>query len=422
MDYRALEDQISSDKLLSTSAPQVHWGRPSVVRCSPRWPISITHDEEKNEVLSLIEPRSNILFVESPRLLSREVKHPHLPSTGILWSPFLLRPEPPREEPSSGRRQSWCSRSKFLHHLEEEKMLETGETKFSLDNSPLQLIDDSRSKTYRCAICFQDKTELELGWVICDNHPDRRFCVTCLRTYYKFQIEDGEVLRVVCPDFDCEREILEDELISYLTPDLVQKYHKFRELRLIQLSKNTRFCSTKDCEGYMVGSLMNRKLCCKQKLYCKQCNIGHCFKCGNEWHGYFSRCDRGTDASFALWSFGKAICKCPECKARIWKDGGCNHMTCRYCKHEFCWICKGKYTYRHFNTWNIWGCPGMDNRAAFIRCPSCFPPWFNRCLILLCVPIWILPCGLVAMVLIPVGLFILVITLPFRCMYYACCD
>lgn len=30
---------------------------------------------------------------------------------------------------------------------------------------------------------------------------------------------------------------------------------------------------------------------------------------------------------------------CPKCGTSIEKNGGCMHMTCFKCKHEFCWIC-----------------------------------------------------------------------------------
>ena len=34
---------------------------------------------------------------------------------------------------------------------------------------------------------------------------------------------------------------------------------------------------------------------------------------------------------------------CPKCRSPIEKNGGCMHMTCRKCKHEFCWICFGDW-------------------------------------------------------------------------------
>lgn len=42
--------------------------------------------------------------------------------------------------------------------------------------------------------------------------------------------------------------------------------------------------------------------------------------------------------------------QCPQCKAPIYKNGGCNHMTCRNCKYEFCWICCAKYYVGHFSS------------------------------------------------------------------------
>ncbi|KAF8343386.1 hypothetical protein F5887DRAFT_918607 [Amanita rubescens] len=31
--------------------------------------------------------------------------------------------------------------------------------------------------------------------------------------------------------------------------------------------------------------------------------------------------------------------ECGNCQSTIEKNGGCNHMTCKKCKHEFCWVC-----------------------------------------------------------------------------------
>lgn len=31
--------------------------------------------------------------------------------------------------------------------------------------------------------------------------------------------------------------------------------------------------------------------------------------------------------------------KCPKCNVTIGKEGGCNHMICSICKHNFCWLC-----------------------------------------------------------------------------------
>ena len=38
---------------------------------------------------------------------------------------------------------------------------------------------------------------------------------------------------------------------------------------------------------------------------------------------------------------------CPHCGIIIAKIEGCNHITC-YCRHEFCWICRKRYTADHY--------------------------------------------------------------------------
>jgi len=33
------------------------------------------------------------------------------------------------------------------------------------------------------------------------------------------------------------------------------------------------------------------------------------------------------------------IQECPNCHSAIEKDGGCNHIICKQCKFDFCWVC-----------------------------------------------------------------------------------
>jgi hypothetical protein len=45
-----------------------------------------------------------------------------------------------------------------------------------------------------------------------------------------------------------------------------------------------------------------------------------------------------VDVASALWVAANTK-KCPRCQTPIEKNEGCNHMTCRKCRYEFCWIC-----------------------------------------------------------------------------------
>merc|ERR1711964_160795 len=48
--------------------------------------------------------------------------------------------------------------------------------------------------------------------------------------------------------------------------------------------------------------------------------------------------------------------QCPKCKAHIEKDKGCNHMTCKKCKHQFCWLCKGDWKDHGVGTGGFYKC------------------------------------------------------------------
>ena len=98
--------------------------------------------------------------------------------------------------------------------------------------------------------------------------------------------------------------------------------------------------STKGCEKVAVGS----------GITTVKCSCGHpfCFRCGDEAHEpcgcnqlveWAHKCQNESET--ANWILANTR-KCPACNARIEKNQGCNHMTCRHCRHEFCWVCMSK--------------------------------------------------------------------------------
>ena len=55
---------------------------------------------------------------------------------------------------------------------------------------------------------------------------------------------------------------------------------------------------------------------------------------------------------------------CPTgCGFHIQKNGGCNHMKCSQCGHEFCWLCLKHSRYGHLETGGV--CAGAPNVSSF---------------------------------------------------------
>jgi len=57
----------------------------------------------------------------------------------------------------------------------------------------------------------------------------------------------------------------------------------------------------------------------------------------------------------ALWITANTK-RCPRCGTAIEKDEGCNHMSCRKCRKEFCWICMQDWTLHSDNTGGYFQC------------------------------------------------------------------
>lgn len=80
-----------------------------------------------------------------------------------------------------------------------------------------------------------------------------------------------------------------------------------------------------------------------RRVLCSSCQTQYCFMCLLPYHAPNScqtirkwnlKCQDDSETRNYLLVHTQ---DCPKCKVCIEKNGGCSHMTCNRCKHEFCW-------------------------------------------------------------------------------------
>lgn len=176
------------------------------------------------------------------------------------------------------------------------------------------------------------------------------FCNECWSGYIKTQVEAGIVcIAATCPDSECTEIITEEEVERHATHDILSKFESYQVKNFIGGIKSTRWCPGPGCNYIAYGS-WNTPV--DSEVHCSNCSISFCLDCGDEPHKPLKCKDLEVwHKNFETYGAESWILKntqaCPGCHVRIEKNQGCSHMTCRECRHEFCWICRGKWKSHH---------------------------------------------------------------------------
>jgi len=206
------------------------------------------------------------------------------------------------------------------------------------------------SKTYLCPICFMDYP-VENIYIL--DGCFHRFCKECIAGWIITKIDDGEVKIITCPDNKCSQEVTYNEIKQIVTDKVVfAKYEKFTLEKALEGIADLRWCPRPGCGNAMIGGADTLMIRCSNPA----CQFCFCFQCKEEWHadatcGQYQqwKIDNGGagDNLVRQW-IQQHTKRCPACNVPIEKNGGCNHMTCKGCKYEFCWVCNAKYVSGHF--------------------------------------------------------------------------
>ncbi|MES1909875.1 MAG: hypothetical protein MHM6MM_002562 [Cercozoa sp. M6MM] len=216
----------------------------------------------------------------------------------------------------------------------------------------------------QCLVCY-DEVPRQDGYEL----PCQHFaCDSCWRGFCESALRGGrEVLQMRCVEYKCRYPVPESLVLRYLRADTRERerYDHFRAQELVDGLPNLRNCPAPGCELVVRSAAAARGT----EVRC-QCGHFFCFTCGEEAHRPAS-CDdtrqwlvkSSSEAENTTWIIANTK-TCPKCKVQIEKNQGCNHMTCRNCRHEFCWLCKGDWKEHGSGTGGYYKCNRYQSDKA----------------------------------------------------------
>lgn len=254
---------------------------------------------------------------------------------------------------------------KYIDHMFQQKTIEFENEKtvanlvssdiksgqrMSADDRNLLLLSSTGKKLldkYSCSICFSEYELKEFAFLSCIHG----FCRACLKMMITTKIKDGKLENLYCPNIDdegnnCKHRLTHEEVRLFIGEhDLFSKYERLQLHQTLNQTKDCRWCPRPGCETAMFGDTLT------PMMTCPKCEMKFCFNCKtSEWHPgttcemfqQWKKENSQADAKFENWK-NKNTTPCPECKSSIEKNGGCMHMTCLNCKHEFHWLTGEKW-------------------------------------------------------------------------------
>jgi ariadne-1 len=206
-----------------------------------------------------------------------------------------------------------------------------------------------------CLVCADSVTDdssfaLNCGHVMCHG---------CWSNYLSLKISEG-VTALTCPAVKCPASVDQVTVQRLVGPGDYARYLRFMSKTFVETNPNVRWCPAPGC-----GHAINVLDAVRDAVVCR-CGFRFCFECHNEAH-VPATCDqvklwhkKGQDDSETThWLLANTM-ECPKCKCTIEKNGGCNHMTCRQCRYEFCWLCRANWKGHN----DYYSCNRFNKKAA----------------------------------------------------------
>ncbi|KAK4685464.1 ariadne-1, partial [Tremellales sp. Uapishka_1] len=223
---------------------------------------------------------------------------------------------------------------------------------------------------FECPICCCDYPQSEVASKTLALGCGHRFCRDCWGEYLNGKVKgEGESGKIQCMESGCQRIVREEVVDGIVNQDVSQRYHELLNTAFVADSPNLRWCPHPSCE-YAVECSQAPPRMLNQIVPTVHCNCGRdfCFGCGyaDDHRPVLCRIVKlwekkcADDSETANWLQANTK-ECQKCQSTIEKNGGCNHMTCKKCKWEFCWVCMGPWS-EHGNS--FYQCNRFDEKTG----------------------------------------------------------
>ena len=196
---------------------------------------------------------------------------------------------------------------------------------------------DSLHNEKLCKICFFQMGNDYIELYLCGHIIHKNCFVKALEANLS---EFNSIIPIKC--LQCPEFIQYEDLSKLCEFELLKKIEFAAVEEFVYNNSNKyAFCENSECKNiYEIMSLKNKII-----RFCTECKIKFCIKCKKPAYGnHDSQCvkdviEEEEDEEYQNWIVQNTT-TCPKCFYSFEKAGGCNHMTCPYCKSHFCFLCK----------------------------------------------------------------------------------
>ncbi|EIW83372.1 RING-5 domain-containing protein [Coniophora puteana RWD-64-598 SS2] len=233
----------------------------------------------------------------------------------------------------------------------------------------------AKQERFVCPICFDDSQTRFLS-LSCEH----QFCAECWNAYVTGKIREEGEHAIRCMAEGCalvapRTFVLRDALPAPSEDKGTRERYEELQLRhFVASTASLKYCPYPSCTYTVSCPAASTKSSLISMVPTVTCGANatpahkFCFGCAIESDHrpvicpvarmWLQKCE--DDSETANWIKSNTK-ECSKCQSTIEKNGGCNHMTCKKCKHEFCWVCMGPWS-EHGSAW--YSCNRYDEKAG----------------------------------------------------------